>query len=192
MLENLRCKCHICKVERHLFKSLTQPPASVRFTAIALSSPTLARFSNVSELLTDLHARRNSDSGASLAGELVPVLISAGAGVSDIELIQAVLVLAFTPTIHRTHRELCAWFRELESEDIGQQILTLFLELVTSASPTLMNSHLPIALTRTLRKNAFRWAEKERRVAIQREADKSVETEDFGAFQKLPTLVRQN
>jgi DNA-directed RNA polymerase specialized sigma24 family protein len=191
MLENLRCKCHICRVERHLFKSLTQPPASLRFSAIALSSPALARFSTVSELLTDLHAGRNSDSGASLAGELVPVLISAGTDVSDIELIQAVLVLAFTPAIHRTHRELCAWFRELESEDIGQQILTLFLELVTSASPTLMNSYLPIALTRTLRKNAFRWAEKEQRVAIQREAEKSVEAaEPFGydAFETVAVL----
>ncbi len=192
MLENLHCKCHICKVERHLFKSITQPPASVRFTAIALSSPALARFSNVSELLTDLHAGRNSDSGASLAGELVPVLISVGTDVSDIELIQAVLVLAFTPTIHRTHRELCAWFRELESEDIGQQILTLFLELVTSASPTLMNSHLPIALTRTLRKNAFRWAEKEQRVAIQRETDKSVETAEPFGYDAFETVVVLN
>jgi len=191
MLENLHCKCHICKVERHLFKSLTEPPANVRFSTLALSSPALARFSNVSELLSDLHSRRNGDSGASLAGELVPVLLSAGTGVSDIELIQAVLVLAFTPMIHRTHRELCAWFRELESEDIGQQILTLFLELVTSASPTLMNSHLPIALTRTLRKNAFRWAEKEQRVAIRREAEKSVETaEPFGydAFETVTVL----
>ena len=191
MLENLHCKCHICKVERHLFKSLTEPPANVRFSTLALSSPALARFSNVSELLSDLHSRRNGDSGASLAGELVPVLISAGTGVSDIELVQAVLVLAFTPTIHRTHRELCAWFRELESEDIGQQILTLFLELVTSASPTLMNSHLPIALTRTLRKNAFRWAEKEQRVAIQREAEKSVETAEplgYDAFETVAVL----
>jgi len=191
MLENLHCKCHICKVERHLFKSLTRPPASVRFSAIALSSPALARFSNVSELLTDLHAGRNGDSRATLAGDLVPVLISARTDVSDVELIQAVLVLAFTPTIHRTHRELCAWFRELESEDIGQQILRLFLELVTSASPTLMNSHLPIALTRTLRKNAFRWAEKEQRVAIQREAEKSGEAaEPFGydAFETVAVL----
>ena len=191
MLENLRCKCHICKVERHLIKSLTQPPTSVRFSAIALSSPALARFSNVSELLSDLHSRRNGDSEASLAVELLSVLVRAGTDVFDVGLIQSVVVLAFTPTIHRTHRELCAWFRDLESEDIGQQILTLFLELVTSASPTLMNSHLPIALTRTLRKNAFRWAEKEQRVAIQREAEKSVEAaEPFGydAFETVAVL----
>ena len=191
MLEHLHCKCHICKVERRLFKSLAEPPASVRFSTLALSTPALARFSNVSELLTDLHTRSNGDSGASLADELISALIYVETAVPDVELIQSVLVLAFAPTIHRTHRELCAWFREIEREDIGQQILTLFLELVTSASPTLMNSHLPIALTRTLRKNAFRWAEKEQRVAIQREAEKSRETaEPFGydAFETVAVL----
>jgi hypothetical protein len=62
---------------------------------------------------------------------------------------------------------------------------------VTSDSPTLLNSHLPIALTRTLRKNAFRWAEKEQRVEIQREAQKSGEkAEPFGydAFETVAVL----
>ena len=75
--------------------------------------------------------------------------------------------------IHRTYREVRAWFREIEAEDIAQQILTLFLELVDSAGPITISNHLPIALTRTLRKNAFRWAEKEKRLTIQREFDKS-------------------
>jgi hypothetical protein len=101
-------------------------------------------------------------------------------------------VLAFTPTIHRTHREVCAWFRELESEDIARQIFTLFLELVTSASPALLNSYLPIALTRTLRKNAFRWAEKEKRLAIQREAEKSGERAEPFGYDAFETVVVLN
>jgi hypothetical protein len=113
MLENLRCNCSICKVERHLFKSLAEQPASVQFSTLALSSPPLARSSNVSELLTDLRTRRNGDSGASLAGELVSALIHAGTAIHAFELIQSVPVLAFTPTIHRTYREVRAWFRDL-------------------------------------------------------------------------------
>jgi hypothetical protein len=101
MLENHHCKCHICKVELHLFKSLTEQPASVRFSALALSSPALARFSDVSELLTDLHTRRNADSGASLAGELAPVLICARRDASDFELIQAILVPSRTSSTAR-------------------------------------------------------------------------------------------
>ncbi len=55
-----------------------------------------------------------------------------------------------------------------------------------------MNSHLPIALTRTLRKNAFRWAEKEQRVAIQRETDKSVETAEPFGYDAFETVVVLN
>jgi hypothetical protein len=87
MLKNLPRKCHICKVERHLSKSLAQPPASVRFSALALSCPPLARFSSVSELLTDLHTRRNGESGASLVAELLSVLIRPGTARPDVELI---------------------------------------------------------------------------------------------------------
>jgi hypothetical protein len=55
-----------------------------------------------------------------------------------------------------------------------------------------MNSHLPIALTRTLRKNAFRWAEKEKRVAIQREAEKSGETAAPFGYDAFETAVVLN
>src|SRR5258708_6330829 len=128
MRENLHCNCHICKVERHLFSSLAEPSASLRFSTLALSSPPLARFSTVSDLLADLHARRNSDSTPSVAGELIAVLIHTGATVPDLELVHSILVLAFTPTIHRTYREVRAWFRELEPDDIAQQMLAFFLE----------------------------------------------------------------
>lgn len=90
--------------------------------------------------------------------------------------------------IHRTYREVRAWFREIEAEDIAQQILTLFLELVDSPAPITMSNHLPIALTRTLRKNAFRWAEKERRLTIQREFDKSQTSDEPGTNDTFETV----
>jgi hypothetical protein len=71
----------------------------------------------------------------------------------EFELIQSILVLAFTPTIHRTYREVRAWFRELEPEDIAQQVLTFFLELAASAPVETLNGVLPIMLSRSLRKN---------------------------------------
>ncbi len=44
MRDNLHCNCHICKVERHLFVSLSEPPASVRFSTLASSSPPLEAY----------------------------------------------------------------------------------------------------------------------------------------------------
>ena len=172
MRDNFHCNCHICKVERHLFVSLSQPPGDARFAALAMDSASLARFSTVPALLADLHAARDGDSPISVPGEILSTLIQTGAARGEFELVQSVLVLAFTPTIHRTYREVRAWFRELEPEDIAQQVLTLFLELAASAPLEALNALLPIMLARSLRKNSFRWAEKEARILLQREMQK--------------------
>jgi hypothetical protein len=51
-----------------------------------------------------------------------------------------------------------------------------------------MNDHLPIALTRALRKNAFRWAEWEKRHAVQRETEKSQVIAEPSANDRFETV----
>jgi DNA-directed RNA polymerase specialized sigma24 family protein len=177
MRENLRCNCHICKIERHLFVSLSESPSDARFAALTVNSTSLARFTTVPDLLANLHAARDGDAPTSIPGELLSALIQTGTARGEFELIQSILVLAFTPTIHRTYREVRAWFRELEPEDIAQQVLTFFLELAASAPVETLNGVLPIMLARSLRKNSFRWAEKETRM-LQREIDKHRRSEN--------------
>jgi hypothetical protein len=60
---------------------------------------------------------------------------------------------------------------ETKTEDIAQQVLTFFLELAASAPVETLNGILPIMLARSLRKNSFRWAEKENRILVQREIE---------------------
>jgi hypothetical protein len=178
MRDNLRCNCHICKIERHLFASLSESPSDARFAALTVNSAPLARFTTVPDLLANLHAPRDGDAPAGIPGELLSTLIQTGTARGEFELIQSILVLAFTPTIHRTYREVRAWFRELEPEDIAQQVLTFFLELAASAPVETLNGVLPIMLARSLRKNSFRWAEKETRILLQREIDKHGRSEN--------------
>jgi len=167
--DDLRCVCHICQVEDHLFDVLAEPPGNNRFLALAASSPVLAKFTNISELLAYLHSPRTGDYDWSDAGATLTALLGARAVAAESELIHSVLVLAFAPTIHRTYTEVCAWFRELEPADIGQQILAFFLELVASAATENLAGILPIALSRSLRKASFRWAEKEQRALLRRQ-----------------------
>jgi hypothetical protein len=176
MRDDLRCDCHICEVERHIFDFLVEPPGNSRFLALAASSPVLAKFTNASELLAYLHSPRTGDYACSDVGQLLAALIAARTTMPDSELIHSVLVLAFAPTIHRTYREVCAWFRGLEPEDIAQQILTFFLELVVSAAAENLVGILPIALSRSLRKTTFRWAEKEQRALLKRQDETQTDT----------------
>lgn len=177
MRDDLRCECHICQVEDHLFSVLAGPPGNSRFLALAASSSVLAKFTNISELLAYLHSPRTGDYDWSDAGLTLTALVAAWATACDSQLIHSVLVLAFAPTIHRTYTEVCAWFRELEPADIGQQILTFFLELVASAATENLAGILPIALSRSLRKASFRWAEKERRALLKRQDEAQNDTD---------------
>lgn len=188
MRENLQCNCHICKIERELIISLGEQPYSDEFLVVANSAAPLARFSSALALVEHLHAQKNGVISVPSAGEIVGSLIPDNSLVFGVELKNSILVLSFIPMIHRTYREVRAWFREIEPEDIAQQILTLFLDLVDSASPMPTKNYLPIALTRTLRKNSFRWAEKEKRHTIQREMDKSQELADQGASDSFETV----
>jgi DNA-directed RNA polymerase specialized sigma24 family protein len=188
MRDKIQCNCHICKIERHLIVSLSEQPYSDEFLAVANPATPLATFSSALALVEHLHAQRNGVISVPSAGEIVGSLIQNTSLVFGAELKNSILVLAFIPMIHRTYREVRAWFREIEPEDIAQQILTLFLDLADSASPMPMNNYLPIALTRTLRKNSFRWAEKEKRHTIQRETDKSQEFAEVGANDTFETV----
>jgi DNA-directed RNA polymerase specialized sigma24 family protein len=188
MRENLQCSCHICKIERHLVISLSDPHHSDEFLRLAHAAAPLATFPTARALVEHLHAHRDGEKSVPSASEVVGSLMQSSSVISETELRNSVLVLSFVPMIHRTYREVRAWFREIEAEDIAQQILTLFLELVDSTTPVAISNHLPIALTRTLRKNAFRWAEKEKRLTIQREFDKSQTGDEPGANDTFETV----
>jgi DNA-directed RNA polymerase specialized sigma24 family protein len=176
--DDLRCDCNICEVEGHIFDLLAEPPGNARFLSLTAGSPVLAKFTNVSELLAYLHSPRTGDFACSDTGHLLTALVAARTTVPDSELIHSLLVLAFAPTIHRTYREVCAWFRELEAEDVAQQILAFFLELLVSAVAENPMDILPIALSRSLRKTCFRWAEKEQRALSKRQDKTQTNTGD--------------
>jgi hypothetical protein len=173
--EDLRCDCHICVVEDHIFELLVEAPGSGQFAILAASSPVLAKFTNISELLAYLHSPRTGNYDWSVASETLTALVGAQGTAPEAELVHSVLFLAFAPTIHRTYREVCAWFRELEPEDIAQQILAFFLELIVSAAAENLVGILPIAVSRSLRKTCFRWAEKEQRALLKRQDDAQTE-----------------
>jgi len=169
MRNNVKCNCHICKVERSLFTSLNETQVIERFSRLVASSPPLAGFARPSALIQRLHDRSNNPTHSPSASELLGALIYAGPSVGDNELSQSVLVLAFTPTIHRTYWEVRAWFRELEPEDIAQQTFAFFLQLTASAPPDMLNNHIAFVLSQALHRNAVRWARREQTKLLERE-----------------------
>ena len=161
MRENLYCHCHICRVERHLFTAVEQFPGADNFRKLAASSPSLTMFTNARALIAHLHAQKRGEYRSPSPSEVLSAIIQAGRDIGDPEMSQSVLVLAFIPAIHRTYREIRAWFQELSTEDIAQQTFLLFLELAASTAAGLFGGQLSFALARGLHRNTLRWARKE-------------------------------
>lgn len=118
-------------------------------------------FTNARALIAHLHAQKRGEYRSPSPSEVVSAIIQAGRDTGYPEMSQSVLVLAFMPTIHRTYREVRAWFQEISTEDIAQQTLLLFLELAASSAAGLFGGQLSFALARSLHRNALRWARKE-------------------------------
>jgi DNA-directed RNA polymerase specialized sigma24 family protein len=175
-----KCNCAICGVERLLFVSVSEPPGIERFLKLAANSPVLTNFTNALALVHHLHAQKDGDYHPPSVSEVLGALIQAGPEIRDPEMSQSVLVLAFMPAIHRTYRETCAWFQEISTDDIAQQILLLFLELAASAPLGLLNGQLSFALARSLRRNTLRWARREQLMLMDRDhfaAERAVQDE---------------
>jgi hypothetical protein len=79
---------------------------------------------------------------------------------------QQLLLLAFTPAIHKVCSEISQRFPSLSPEDIAQQAWLCLLEAAKSTVIARQNGHLLLALVRMFRKNIFRWAIKEARTTM--------------------------
>ena len=165
---NPRCQCHICKVERHLRVWLHDLPIE-RFAKLTFNAPVIAAFADGSFLIEHLHAQQRAPVQSPSASEVLSALIQAGSIAENRELGQCLLILAFMPSIHRTYREICAWYRHIPKDDIAQQIFVYFLELAVSAPVEWLKNHLSFALARSLHRNAVRWARKEALILSEKE-----------------------
>ena len=173
MRDNLKCNCNICRVEQQLSASLGEPIRLERFSELQVLHPLLAGFGSPSMVVEHLHSQREGEERPPTANEILAALIRSAEDPAWAETSNSVLVLAFMPAIHRTYSEIRGWFRELPTDDVSQQTLTHFLELAASAPIGLVDGQLSFLLARSLRRNVFRWAQKE--MVLLREREKTLE-----------------
>ena len=173
MRDNVKCNCNICRVEQHLSASLCEPIRLAGFSEFQVLHPSLAGFGSPSMVVKHLHSQREGEERPPTANEILAALIRSAEDPAWTETSNSILVLAFMPAIHRTYSEIRAWFRELPTDDVSQQTLTYFLELAVSAPIGLVDGQLSFLLARSLRRNVFRWAQKE--MLLLREREKTLE-----------------
>lgn len=163
MVETHRCRCVICSVERQLASDMTAPSTVGRFRTLIVNTPILSDFESPSAVIAFLHRHPHDSIRIKQSNEIIKALLGTKESCEGPPLFQDLLLLAFVPTLHKTHREICFRFTNLSREDVGQQVLTSFLELARSPALQHRNGYFSAALARGVRKSVFRWAIKESR-----------------------------
>ncbi|HWR14748.1 MAG TPA: hypothetical protein VN577_07955 [Terriglobales bacterium] len=168
------CQCVVCNVEAALLDSFSTQIARTQFQALASIYPVLNHFSSPIDLVEYLHQQDNA-ANHNAGSEILHAVIHAIAERATREFGQQLLLLAFTPAIHKLCREISQRFPSLTPEDIAQQAVLCLLEAARSTFIARQNGHLLLALVREFRKNTFRWAIKEARITTAEEENSETE-----------------
>jgi DNA-directed RNA polymerase specialized sigma24 family protein len=159
------CSCVVCKVEHELLDSLSTQTARNHFLALARNYPVLSHFQSPIDVLVRLHDHSEAANHHNW-NAILHAVVSMIADTASEEIGQQLLLVAFTPAIHKTFWEVCLRFPSLASEDIAQQAALSFMESAKNPVMQHQNGYLPIALVRDFRKSLFRWAIKEARCSF--------------------------
>lgn len=164
MYKENNCQCVVCKVEQELLTKLNTQTARNHFKALATNYAVPNHLSSPLEVVAQLHrqgGRMNHDPG----NQILHTLIHAVSDQAFEDLGQQLLLVAFTPAIHKIYREICQRFPTLPPNDLVQQTWLAFLEIAKSPAMLRQNGQLPVALVMNSRKAVLRWAMKEARRA---------------------------
>ena len=156
------CQCAVCNVEAALLDSFSTQSAQIHFQAFAANYPVLNHFSSPVVLVERLHGQ-DGTANQNAGSETLHALIHAITERPFEEIGQHLLLLAFTPAIHKIFREMCQRFPMLAPDDIAQQTWLVFLQVAKSPALLRQNGQLPVALAMNCHKAMLRWAIKETR-----------------------------
>jgi hypothetical protein len=158
------CQCVVCQVEQSLLDSLSTQTARTHFQALAANHPVLNQFNSPADVIARLHDHERVEVDNHNAWDgILHALVDGIADRSTEDIGQQLLLVAYTPTIHKVYREVCQKFPGLCTEDIAQQAAVCFLETARSPEMHGLNGHLPGALAIRFRRRLFTWAAAETR-----------------------------
>ena len=162
------CRCLICGMERSLILQLAEPRQREHYQEFAESHGLLSTFPSAADLVAHLHNCRNTNIGIQSADVILAELMQATAMEVDAAPLRDLLLLVFAPALHSTLRRVNTRYPSLSADDIAQHAVASLLETFRSAEFLSRTSHVAFSIARILRRNTFKWAEREWRSPVHR------------------------
>lgn len=147
------CSCTLCELEPRMLGTLAIGEAN-GFAAFAASTP-LRKYASAADLLGSLRSLSADSCSDQLLAEclkvhsLQPVFVG------------TLLTVAFLPMLHRTVRRVLLFQSALAEEDVSQEALRVFLQILQSNEIHVRRSHFAFAISRSVKRQLFAWAQRE-------------------------------
>lgn len=148
------CPCLLCATEGELRNTLRRTEPEL-VHGLFPAYPLLSRFSSVAALLHHLRTAPADEFSDHLLGEILAARKVQPAW------IEGLLVLVFLPMLHATIRRVTSVQFALAADDVTQQVLSFFLQVLSSADLSRRDSHFAFAISRSLKRKTFEWAHRQ-------------------------------
>ena len=159
------CCCPVCELEHALLAEIHDASKESSYKIFVSQSSVLSTFPTCNDLLA--HLRKSQPTGNctsefdDILGELLRVSRN-----PQYEIGRHLLLLILMPAIHKASSQIAFGFPSLTRDDIAQHLLTCVLDIVSSQAMCAQTSHFAFAITRAMRRSAFRWAIHESDLAV--------------------------
>ena len=154
------CGCPVCELEHALLSGLTSGQAENEYRSLVLQSSALSAFRTCNDLLLHLRESHKKETPPATADEILSELLRLSRNPQP-GIGRHLVLLILIPAIHKTSSQITAGFPSLARDDIAQHLVTSVLEIVQSQTLHAQRSHFAFAITRAMRRSAFRWALRE-------------------------------
>jgi hypothetical protein len=171
MKKRFACRCLLCQLESKLKQQLEEPERQREYSKVAGFSSPLSAFSSISALTGFLRTCRSTGNGSHPADTILSELLRGLEGDGAHSLLRDVLLLLFIPSLHSTSRQIARRYPSLPVDDTAQHLVASLLEVLGSGELRRRNSHLAFAISRTIKRNVFDWAERESRSRVSIDGD---------------------
>jgi hypothetical protein len=161
------CRCGICEIEKSIAAELGSAGSMDRYGELVAERPLLLAYPTPSELVAQLHARRNGGDSDQLSDQVLAELLNDRVSGQHWELLEKLLLLIFIPAVHAAVRQVSSRYPFLPREDISQHALTTLLQSLRSEAWRTRHSHFAFTMARRLKRSAFEWADREYRSTSQ-------------------------
>jgi DNA-directed RNA polymerase specialized sigma24 family protein len=187
MSQRAICRCPLCQLEQRIISTLELEDSAQWFLNLAARITSLNAFERTRDLISYVHTAGHEPDKRRVCNGIYVALVSELSSSENADLLQGLLLRMLIPGLHRELRGITVSFPGLSREDLTQQLISTFLDVMRSRGILRKTSYVAASIIEWTKRNTIRWAIRQYRSGDREETgiiiDDLVESPDSAYFE---------